>query len=125
MNPTQHSQLSVVLSEGLPEPLIGPLNLDCTYSITPEEDYFLLRIHLSGLLHFTCQRCAGELTQQMTFDSCLAVCPDDTIAERLMSCYEPIVVQGRFLDLTRVVLDDLHLASVYVHPDDHCPSITS
>lgn len=110
-------QVTLIIQERLPSHIesVGPLT--CKYQIELADNYYLLTLHVRGVLDIICQRCANVFRHDYDNETKLAVCANDAIAERLMEHFECIVACDNQIDLTEVVTDDLHLFSPEKHAD--------
>ncbi len=112
-----HEQVTITIQERLPRHVesVGPLT--CQYQLESVDQYYLLTLRVSGELDIVCQRCAGLFRHEHVNETNLAVCANDTIAERLMEHFECIVACNNQIDLVEIVTDDLHLFLPEKHID--------
>lgn len=109
--------LTIELTERLPDHIIAPCRLNCDYTVLQQDNFYLLNIHVHGMITMTCQRCLHEFDSQYDNQTEIAACLTDERAEELMAGYECVVaVQGQ-LDLSDLIADELFLYSTQKHAD--------
>ena len=84
----------ITLQERLPEHIIGPCELTCTFHVVSYGDYYLLTLDVVGTLAVNCQRCLHAFQYDYRNQSKLAVCATDIVAESLMEHFECIVAEA-------------------------------
>lgn len=107
----------VTIDSRLPQSIAGSCQLHVTYSLTTEDDYFLLRMHVVGTLQCVCQRCLQEYSYDYDNITVLAICRSEDRAEELLDQYETIVVSHNQVKLSELITDELHLYVPEFHPD--------
>lgn len=112
----QQTQI-VTVTERLPDFLIGPCQLNVTYRIEAEDDFYLIHQHVTGELSTLCQRCMQEFFNPYDNQTIIAVCRNDERAEQLLEQYECIVSSNGQVDLQELVIDELHLYAAQFHPE--------
>lgn len=108
----------VTIDTRLPQFISGPCQLTVTYEVTAEDDYFLLRMNVSGPIQCICQRCMQEYSYDYDNTTLLALCLTEERAEQLLDQYESIVVPQNQVKLSELVTDELHLYAPEFHPDE-------
>lgn len=112
----EHSQhVNLTLHERLPWQVQPPQALACDYRIDDYKDYYLLTMHVKGMLNITCQRCLSPFYHDFSHETQLAVCKNEAQAERLMEQFECVVSNDDQIDLLEVLADDLHLFAPEKH----------
>ena len=107
----------ILLQERLPERIMRPCELTCTFHVVSYDDYYLLTLDIAGVLEVRCQRCLHGFQHDYCNQSILAVCASDTVAEGLMEHFECIVAENDQVDLLDILADELHLFSPEKHDD--------
>jgi len=122
INPTH---IEVTLTQRLPDYIQSPCHITCDIQVTKKQDYYQLTLIVCGQITVTCQRCLGHFVEAYSNRSELALCPDDVIAERLMSIMECTVNPGDDIDLEAIITDELHLFCPEKHRDiNDCDELT-
>jgi uncharacterized protein len=103
------SEVSLQVQERLPYYVQSPCELHCKLVVRQESHYYHLNLQISGRLTIHCQRCAQDFQHDYEHSSELAICPDEEMADRMMSRLDCIVQTEDDLDLLAVVTDDIHL----------------
>lgn len=111
----ESEQVVITLQERLPERIIQPCELTCTFHVVNYGDYYLLTLDIAGVLAVRCQRCLHVFQHDYCNQSKLAVCANDTTAEALMEHFECIVAEDNQVDLLDILADELHLFSPEKH----------
>lgn len=105
------------LIQRLPERVQGPCHVHFSLQLKSYDDYFIATIHVSGLVHVTCLRCLHDFPVDYRHETELAICHDETTAERLVSQFDCVVLPTYQLDLAETITDDLHLFLPEKHND--------
>lgn len=105
------------LTERLPHQIISDCSLVCEYVVTRYPDYYVLTLHVVGELPIQCQRCLEAFVQPYENHTELAICVNDSIAEKLMESYECIVSPQLEVNLVEIVTDELHLYAPEKHEE--------
>lgn len=100
---------TITLSERLPKFLMGPCQLETGYEVKALEDFYLIHLHVKGLLSLQCQRCLDEFDFPYDNQTVIAVCHNDERAEQILDRYESVVSSNYQLSLEEVLIDELHL----------------
>lgn len=103
------------LSSRLPIFLQEPCQLECSYEIVAEQDYYLLTMRLYGQLHCICQRCLQAFQQAYDTTICVAICTTELRAEQLMNNYECIVASDYQCEMEAIALDELYFSVPAYH----------
>lgn len=106
------------ITERLPAWVVPPCQLDCSFLITSISDYYLLKFDIKGHLSITCQRCLEQDGFEYAHSAEIAICHTESRADALMSLYDTIVVEGEFVDLEAVIVDELHLSLPHMPHDE-------
>ncbi len=83
--------------------------MNCDYTVKSEGRLHLLRFSAHGTLVICCQRCLQCVDYQYSQTSELAVCANDSEAERLMGDYDCVLSVDGELDLVELLTDELVL----------------
>ncbi|MFT4058426.1 MAG: metal-binding protein [Legionella sp.] len=115
----KHGQQSqkVTLSERLPHFVTAPCTLNISYRVEAKSDFYLIYLHVNGLLHLQCQRCLEEFDYTYDNDTVIAVCCSDERAEELLELYECIASPHFQVRLEDLIIDELHLYALQFHPE--------
>lgn len=108
-------QVQLTLNARLPSHIPGPCVLDCIFSFSSGQDYWLLNFRLQGEIALVCQRCLKTFDFPFNHQGSIAICPSDEIADRLLSHYETIVEPSNQIDLSDIITDELHLHAPQMH----------
>ncbi|PJD93643.1 MAG: metal-binding protein [Legionella sp.] len=111
------SQMSLTLSERLPDFIQSPCQVDCVFRVDKRSNYFQLSLIVTGQVTVICQRCLATFEHQYAQESQIALCSNDEVAEKLMSSMDCMVHPEEELDLVSIVTDELHLFCPEKHPD--------
>lgn len=106
------------LTERLPQHIIADCVLNCDFIVRRFADYFTISLDVKGELSTRCMRCFQVFTHSYSNHTELAVCRNDLIAAQLMKDYECIVDDQTTLNLTDVLVDELHLYAPQKHSFD-------
>jgi uncharacterized protein len=106
------------ISERLPSCLCESAQVNCTFQVQSCTDFYLLSLSVKGDFTITCQRCLGNFKHALDYETQLAVCRREEMAESLMEQYDCIVSNNDQLDLLDVLTDELHLNLPEKHPDE-------
>ena len=119
------THIALTLTDRLPNFVQSPCQLSCDIQVTNKQDYYQLSSVVYGAISVTCQRCLGCFEEAYANRSELAICPDDEVAERLMSSLECVVNPGDDIDLVAIITDELHLFCPEKHRDrNDCDALT-
>ena len=114
---------TITLNERLPAFLTAPCHLNITYQVESKDNYYLMHVHVQGLLNLQCQRCLDEYNFPYDNNTVIAVCRDDERAEQLLENYECVVSANFQISLEDLVTDELHLYVPPFHPEiNECSS---
>lgn len=102
-------QVMITLNDRLPPHIQGPLQVGCQYRLRPEDDFFLLELHIQTKLHFDCSRCGEAMSFDFSHACHLAVFSSEERASELAQEYDAIVAEQGELDLAQVLIDELIL----------------
>jgi uncharacterized protein len=105
------------LTERLPHQIISDCSLVCEYVVSRYPDYYVLTLDVTGELPMQCQRCLGEFAQPYKNHTTLAICTNESTAEKLMESYECIVSPQLEVNLNEIVTDELHLYAPEKHEE--------
>lgn len=108
---------TLVLAERLPVFIVGPCQITATYTIEAKDDYYLIHLATDGELTVICQRCMQEFSCPYTNQTVIAVCRNDERAEQLLEFYECFVSSNWQVDLSALVIDELHLYAPQFHAE--------
>lgn len=108
----------LTVKERLPERVIRPCELTCTFHVESCGNYYLLTLDTAGTLMVNCQRCLQVFQYDYSNQCKLAVCVSDIVAESLMEDFECIVAEGDQVDLLDILADELHLFAPEKHDND-------
>lgn len=109
--------VAIKLQERLPEHIVGPCDLSCTFQVEHYDSYFLLTLHVNGILTVICQRCLQSFQYNYENESKVAICVNDATAEMLMEQFECIVASDSQVDLMDILTDELYLFTTEKHPN--------
>lgn len=119
-------QIQFRLQERLPFFVQGDCELSCEFHIDRKSDYYLLTSVVQGTVPVICQSCLEEFDYSYYQNHELAICSDESRAEKLMTSLDCIVSANDEIDLLAIVTDDLHLFCPEKHLDEKdCSSILS
>lgn len=104
------------LTERLPRFLISPCIMRVSYHAEVKDNVYLLHLDVSGVLNVICQRCMENFAAPYQNKTTLAVCADETEAQRLLENYEPIVAPRGQVNLEDLTIDELYLYAPSFHP---------
>lgn len=107
----------LAVNERLPSFITEPCQLEVTYSVVSEDDFYLIHLHVAGKITVDCQRCMQEFTIPYTNQTTVAVCRSDERAEQLLEHYECIVSANLQVDLAELIIDELHLYAPQFHTE--------
>lgn len=114
------------LDSRLPMQVISPCTAICQFSVTKDNSYYLLTLHVKAMLNIICQRCLDEFNHPYVNQTELAICHSDERAEQLLGQFETIVAVDDRVDLAEVLIDELHLYAPQCHSSlQECNSETS
>jgi uncharacterized protein len=106
---TQLQQIPIVLTERLPSHVKSPCELKCQFHVEKHEEHYLLTLNVTGQVMITCQRCLSVFEYNYDNQTQVAICPNELVAEKLMSNYECIVTHSHEIELNDILTDELHL----------------
>ncbi|WP_298624320.1 YceD family protein [uncultured Legionella sp.] len=112
----QHIQ-NIIINERVPSFITGPCQLTVTYRVEAEDDFYLIHLHTAGKLNLICQRCLQEFAHPYENNTVIAVCRSDERAEQVLESYETIVSSNWQVNLTDLIIDELHLYAPQFHPE--------
>lgn len=107
----------VTVTERFPQFIVAPCDLNVMYQVEAKDDFYLVHLHASGMLHLQCQRCLDVFNYLYNNKTVIAVCRDDARAEQILERYECIVSPNFQINLDDLVIDELHLYAPQVHPE--------
>lgn len=111
----------LILTHRLPDWIASPCQVTYQMSVQLVDNYYLMKLDVTGSLMVTCQRCAQEFAHDYHNQTSIVVCPDDAVAQSLMSRYECIVEPSARIDLQEIITDELYLFCQEKHEDEqHC-----
>lgn len=116
-NLSEPTRVQLTLSERLPSHIVSDCTLDCDYFVQRHPDYYLLKLHVAGMLSIQCQRCWDVFIYPYDNHTELAVCRDEDVAEKLMEQYECITSSRGDVDLAQIVTDELYLYAPEKHAE--------
>ncbi|OGV40402.1 MAG: hypothetical protein A3F46_01600 [Legionellales bacterium RIFCSPHIGHO2_12_FULL_42_9] len=120
LKPSERRQ-DILLEQRLPLFIKAPCSVDCHYQLHTEKGYFLLHMQVKGALTIVCQRCLSEFIHDYNNATVIALCLQEETAEKLMSDYECSVIINGEVELSDLILDELHLYAPQKHADvSHC-----
>ncbi|CAM2891926.1 metal-binding, possibly nucleic acid-binding protein [Legionella steigerwaltii] len=108
---------TVILSERLPNFITTSCQLEVTYHVEAKEDFYLIHLHVKGILPIQCQRCLDEFNFPYDNMTVVAVCRNDERAEQILELYECIVSENLQVSLEDILIDELHLYAPQFHPE--------
>jgi uncharacterized protein len=108
--------LTLVIEERLPSHLHSPCVINCQFTVSSFDNYYLVKLKSDSLLTLTCQRCLGEFSYPYSNQTELAVCAGEEVAEKMMGQYDCIVSEYQ-VDLQALLADELHLYAPEFHLD--------
>lgn len=112
------SEQPLTLKERLPAYIHGPLHLMTQYQVEAKQDYFVLKLHVSGELLIDCQRCMDAFSIPYQNTTELALVKTDERAEQLLSQYECVLCPTGQIDLADLVIDELYLYAPLFHLEE-------
>ncbi|CEG56745.1 YceD family protein [Legionella fallonii] len=116
----QGQQTKIIrIDDRLPSFLISPCQLNVTYHVEVEDDFYLLHLKVVGDLNAICQRCMQEFHFSYDNETTIAVCRSDERAEQVLELYECIVSSNWHVDLNDLITDELHLYAPQFHPNNN------
>ena len=115
---TSPQTLVLHINERLPSCLCEPADVSCRFQVQSCTDFYLLSLSVKGDFTITCQRCLGNFKHRLDYETQLAVCRREEMAESLMEQHDCIVSNNDQLDLFDVLTDELHLNLPEKHPDE-------
>ncbi|MCR9191090.1 MAG: DUF177 domain-containing protein [Gammaproteobacteria bacterium] len=122
----QPVQISMILQERLPYFVQGPCELQCDVWVEKAIDHYHLTVLAKGRVTVICQRCLQPFDYDYDYKSDLALCRNDSIAEKMMASSDCMVQADDALDLQAIVTDDLHLFCPEKHEDQlECDGVVS
>lgn len=110
-------QIQLTLQERLPFFVQGNCALNCEFQVDRKSDYYLLSSVVQGTVPVVCQSCLSEFDYSYYQKHELAICSDDSRAEKLMTSLDCMVTPNDEIDLLAIVTDDLHLFCPERHGD--------
>lgn len=110
-------QIQFTVQERLPFFVQGNCELNCEFQIDRQSDYYLLTSVVQGTVPVVCQSCLAEFDYAYYQNHKLAICSDESRAEKLMASLDCIVTPNDEIDLLAIVTDDLHLFCPEKHVD--------
>jgi len=116
----EKNTVECIPSEELPREVTHISPIHCTYSMREVEDYFLIEYTAMADVTFICQRCGDTGNTRISLTNTVALCPNDDVAERLLKHHESVVYQGAYVDLEKILMDELRLHSYLKHSDKDC-----
>lgn len=99
----------VCIDERLPAYVQGPVQIHFSFSVTDRGEYLLLHLVETAKLELICQRCGDSWPYDYQIQHELAVCPNEEIAEKYQSLYDPIVTEKGILDFLTILTDNMYL----------------
>lgn len=114
---TKPGNIHANINDRIPANIKGPCSLNCNFSVSAMNDYFLLNLDVQAELIIICQRCVSEFPYHYENKTTLAICHSDARAEELANDYECIVSQHGEVDLIELLTDELHLYTPEFHSD--------
>ena len=111
----------ISLQERLPAFVAGSFEMEFSYEVIDNGEFFLLKIVENALVPMHCQRCMGEFIQQHHLETEIAVCHNEKLAEKYQSLYDVIVAKDSIVDLEAILVDNCHLYLSAFHQElDEC-----
>lgn len=107
----------ITIRERLPGFITEPCHLEVSYQVQAEDNFYLIQLHVKGDLSLQCQRCLEQFNYSYDNQTVVAVCRDDERAEQLLEYYECIVSTSLQVDLSELIIDELHLYAPQFHPE--------
>ncbi len=108
---------TITLSERLPRFITEPCQLQVIYQVEMKDNFYLIALNVQGKLSIQCQRCLEQFNYSYDNQTVVAVCHDDESAEHLLEHYECIVSTSLQVDLSELIIDELHLYAPQFHPE--------
>jgi uncharacterized protein len=112
---THHKQ--IIVTERLPSFVSAPCQLEVTYQVEAQDNFYLIHLKVMGELTIICQRCMNEFKLSYNNPTTIAVARSDERAEQLLEQYECIVSSNWQVSLEDLVVDDLHLYVPQFHQE--------
>lgn len=112
---SEPATLVLQLSERLPLHVQSPCALTCIVQVTRVAPHYLLKLHVTGALVITCQRCLSSFQQDYVSQVTLAVCDSEDMAEQLKGDHECVLSHQDLVNLQDIVTDELYLSSPEKH----------
>lgn len=103
------------LQERLPDFIVTPCQVNVSFYVEQQDDFYLIHLKVTGTLKSICQRCMQEFSSLYDNITTIAVCRDDERAQRLLEQYECIVSTNLQVDLEELIVDELHLYAPMFH----------
>ncbi|TAL64053.1 MAG: metal-binding protein [Legionella sp.] len=110
----QHTK-ELSITERLPSYIATPCHVKVTYQVEAKDKFYLIRMNVCGDLTISCQRCLDEFVFPYENQTEIAACRTDERAEQLLEMYECVVAPMDQVDLTDLVVDELHLYAPLFH----------
>lgn len=107
---------TITLDDRLPHYVNAPCELNVTYRVEVKDDFYLIHLHVNGMLHLQCQRCLDAFDYPYDNNTIVAVCRDEERAEVLLEQYECIVSANLQIEFNDLIVDELHLYAPQFHP---------
>jgi len=108
-------ETSVKIEHRLPPHFEKSCDVFVTCNVRRCDHYFLLDMKTSSQLQICCQRCLQKTSVPYSHEMTLAVCRDETTADKVLQDYESIVAPSSIADLVEIITDELHLYSPKFH----------
>lgn len=108
--------ITITLTERLPSFINSSCQLNVTYRVESVNDFYLIHLHVQGLLPIYCQRCLDQFNFAYDNTTKVAVCRTEDRAEQILPEYECFVAANFQVSLEELLIDELHLYAPQFHP---------